>query len=240
MAGVASSGDSTLWSRANHRHPSDTSRAPIDSPSFTGIPLAPTPAPGDNSTRIATTAFLKSEVATGYVAKTGDTMTGPLLVPQGLVTAGGLQLGIPGVGLSASGTGANVQLSFNTAGVSRMTVNAQSVSTNIQFRSGAGTAAAPIYSFGPGTDSGMFWRTGGVVGLSAGGTEVFNLTSANVTSLVPLTLPAGVPTLPAHAANKAYVDTIAGLAPPPSDGKTYAMKNGVWVAIDLGTKWDRT
>jgi hypothetical protein len=44
-------------------------------------------------------------------------------------------------------------------------------------------------------------------------------------------------------ANTAYVtDAIAGagLTPPPSDGKYYAMRNGVWTVIDLGTKWDKT
>jgi hypothetical protein len=63
MDGVASSGDSTLWARGNHRHPSDTSRAPIDSPSFTGIPLAPTPPYPNNTTRIATTAYVTAAIA---------------------------------------------------------------------------------------------------------------------------------------------------------------------------------
>jgi hypothetical protein len=60
MAGVASSGDSTLWARGNHRHPTDTTRAPLASPAFTGTPSAPTPGPADNSDRLATTAFVKS------------------------------------------------------------------------------------------------------------------------------------------------------------------------------------
>lgn len=32
----------------------------------------------------------------------------------------------------------------------------------------------------------------------------------------------------------------AGLTPPPSDGKMYAMLNGVWTEIGVGTKWDQT
>jgi len=60
MDGVASSGNSTLWARGNHRHPVDTSRAPLDSPNFLGLPTAPTPAASDNSDRLATTAFVKS------------------------------------------------------------------------------------------------------------------------------------------------------------------------------------
>ena len=36
----------------------DTGKAPLDSPAFTGTPSAPTPGSGDNSTRLATTAFV--------------------------------------------------------------------------------------------------------------------------------------------------------------------------------------
>ena len=37
--------------------------APKNSPTFTGTPNAPTPAPGDNSTKVATTAFVQNAVA---------------------------------------------------------------------------------------------------------------------------------------------------------------------------------
>lgn len=39
--------------------------APLNSPAFTGTPTAPTPAPGDNSTQIATTAFVQSQIVAG-------------------------------------------------------------------------------------------------------------------------------------------------------------------------------
>ena len=57
MDGTAAVGVSTYFSRDDHVHPSDTSRAPLASPAFTGTPTAPTPAAADNSTKIATTAF---------------------------------------------------------------------------------------------------------------------------------------------------------------------------------------
>lgn len=60
MDGIASSGDSMRWARGNHVHPTDTTRAPLDSPNFLGLPTAPTPPPNDNSERLATTAFVKS------------------------------------------------------------------------------------------------------------------------------------------------------------------------------------
>lgn len=37
--------------------------APLNSPAFTGNPTAPTPAPGDNDTSIATTAFVGAAIA---------------------------------------------------------------------------------------------------------------------------------------------------------------------------------
>ena len=58
MDGSAAAGASTRYARADHVHPADTSKAPLASPAFTGTPTAPTPAAGDNSTKIATTAFL--------------------------------------------------------------------------------------------------------------------------------------------------------------------------------------
>ena len=60
MDGVATVGVSTLYSRQDHIHPSDTSRAPLASPVFTGDPQAPTPATADNDSSIATTAYCKS------------------------------------------------------------------------------------------------------------------------------------------------------------------------------------
>lgn len=63
---------STDWTTFNNK-------APTASPTFTGIPAAPTPITSDNSTAIATTAFVKANVLTG---PTG---------PQGLTGATGTQ-----------------------------------------------------------------------------------------------------------------------------------------------------
>lgn len=41
----------------------DTTKAPLASPALTGTPTAPTPSSGDNSTKIATTAYVRGEVA---------------------------------------------------------------------------------------------------------------------------------------------------------------------------------
>lgn len=61
--GLASVGVSLKKAREDHRHPIDTSRAPLDSPAFTGLPTAPTPAQGSNNSQISTTAFVSAAIA---------------------------------------------------------------------------------------------------------------------------------------------------------------------------------
>ena len=60
MDGTAAAGSGTRFARADHVHPTDTSRAPLASPALTGTPTAPTPANGTNTTQIATTAFVRA------------------------------------------------------------------------------------------------------------------------------------------------------------------------------------
>lgn len=120
MDGVAAMGTAANVARQDHVHPTDTTRAPINSPTFTGDPRAPTPLTSDNDTSIATTAFVQSLIAqqppgvqvsnsnplmngavapgagveasrydhvhpsdTSRVAKSGDTMTGTLVIDTG-------------------------------------------------------------------------------------------------------------------------------------------------------------
>ena len=70
MDGTASSGSGTSWSRDDHRHPTDTTRAPLASPALTGTPTAPTASAGTDTTQIATTAFVNtatSNAVSSYV-----------------------------------------------------------------------------------------------------------------------------------------------------------------------------
>jgi hypothetical protein len=60
MDGTAAVGTATRFARADHVHPTDTSRAPLASPAFTGTPTAPTAVAGTNTTQIATTAFVRA------------------------------------------------------------------------------------------------------------------------------------------------------------------------------------
>lgn len=88
-------GTSTKFARQDHVHPTDTSRAPLASPVFTGTPQAPTPTLGDNSTDIATTAFVQAAVGGG---------------------GGGAGLAQAWVNFTAAGA---ITESFNVSGVSR-------------------------------------------------------------------------------------------------------------------------
>lgn len=71
MDGTAAAGASLKIARADHVHPTDTSRAPLASPTFTGTPAAPTPANGTNTTQIATTAYVLATRLNQFTAPNG-------------------------------------------------------------------------------------------------------------------------------------------------------------------------
>ena len=50
--------------------------APLDSPTFTGTPAAPTASPGTSTTQVATTAFVNAEIANDAPTKTGGGASG--------------------------------------------------------------------------------------------------------------------------------------------------------------------
>lgn len=79
MDGTATAGTSDAYARGNHRHPKDTSKANLASPTFTGTPKAPTAAAGTNTTQIATTAFVQAALTAalaGYKERPVTLFTG--------------------------------------------------------------------------------------------------------------------------------------------------------------------
>lgn len=68
MNGTQAAGSSNLYARADHVHPTDTSRAPLASPTFTGTPAAPTAVADTNTTQLATTAFVLGQAASATPA----------------------------------------------------------------------------------------------------------------------------------------------------------------------------
>jgi hypothetical protein len=91
--GTAAPGTSDRWSRTDHVHPTDTTRAALASPTFTGTPAAPTAAADTNTTQIATTAYvisngyLKSATAAStYAPLANPVHTGVVSIPVGTAT----------------------------------------------------------------------------------------------------------------------------------------------------------
>jgi len=136
LIGSASTGFDTLGEIENYIAANITpalgNKADIFSPTFTGDPKAPTPATADNDTSIATTAYVKSNLAnyqpldadlTALAALTGtntiyyrsgvDTWS-PVVVSTGLAFSGG-NLTATGGGGGTPG-GANTQVQFNDSG----------------------------------------------------------------------------------------------------------------------------
>ena len=74
--GTATVGTSLRYARDDHRHPTDTSRAALASPTFTGTPAAPTAAADTNTTQIATTAFVRAAVFATIDAGTASSIFG--------------------------------------------------------------------------------------------------------------------------------------------------------------------
>jgi hypothetical protein len=91
MDGAAAVGTANTYARGDHVHPVDTSRAPLNSPALTGTPTAPTATPGtDNTTKIATTAFVQSAISavSGGVTSIAAANGLSASAPSGAVTIG--------------------------------------------------------------------------------------------------------------------------------------------------------
>ena len=90
MDGTAAVGTELAFARGDHRHPTDTSRAPLASPAFTGTPTAPTATKG--TTQVATTAFVQNALEDAQDALTFDDV--PTANSDNPVKSGGLYTAI--------------------------------------------------------------------------------------------------------------------------------------------------
>lgn len=79
MNGSQAAGTSNLYARADHVHPSDTAKANLASPTFTGTPLSTTAAVDTNTTQIATTAYVVGQAASAAPAALGSATVGTSL-----------------------------------------------------------------------------------------------------------------------------------------------------------------
>jgi hypothetical protein len=77
--GTAAPGTSARWSPIDHIHPTDTSRAALASPTFTGTPAAPTAAVDTSTTQLATTAFVVGQASASLPLINGTATVGTSL-----------------------------------------------------------------------------------------------------------------------------------------------------------------
>ncbi|MCE2835616.1 MAG: hypothetical protein LW834_01235 [Cyanobium sp. 49614_E6] len=125
--GTAAVGTSLRFARQDHVHPTDTTRAALASPTFTGTPRAPTAGVDTNTTQLATTAFV---VGQGYLKATDAANTyAPLASPTftGNVTLQGASysnsisstatgwFGLPSGSTAQRGSPTGPSLRFNTS-----------------------------------------------------------------------------------------------------------------------------
>ncbi|GDX76021.1 hypothetical protein LBMAG41_10970 [Cyanobium sp.] len=125
--GTAAVGTSLRFARQDHVHPTDTTRAPLASPTFTGTPAAPTAGVDTNTPQLATTAFvvgqgyLKAAAAAGtYAPLASPTFTGNVTL-QGASYSSSISstatgwLGLPSGSTAQRGSPAGPSLRFNTS-----------------------------------------------------------------------------------------------------------------------------
>ena len=102
--GAAAPGSADALSRGDHVHPNDTTKADLASPTFTGVPAAPTASVGTNTTQVATTAFVNSEIANDAILLNTVTASAQLLVGAGSASVAALSSGSAGQVLTVSGS----------------------------------------------------------------------------------------------------------------------------------------
>lgn len=115
-------------------------KADLASPTFTGAPAAPTPTGGDNTTKIATTAFVQAAIAGGTAGVASfNSRTGIVTLTSGDVTtaltytplAPGGALGTPSSGTLTNATGLPVSTGISGLGTGVATFLATPTSANL-------------------------------------------------------------------------------------------------------------
>lgn len=104
--GTAAVGTSKRYARADHVHPTDTTRAPLASPTFTGTPAAPTASAGTSTTQLATTAFTGTAITNERTASrtltnvtlTAPAISAPTITGGGALTSPTFTTSTPGIG----------------------------------------------------------------------------------------------------------------------------------------------
>ena len=142
-----------------------------------------------------------ADLTTDFVNAGGDTMTGPLVMPQGSAGAVSVSFGATNTGLAAS-SNSNVFISILGSNKYSFGNGIFSCANPISLAA-TGTAAATHLYFGT-AGTGMYGAAA-ALNWSISGTNRMALSATTLTMTVPVTLPAA-PTDDLHAATKKYVD----------------------------------
>lgn len=124
--GSATVGTSLRFSRQDHIHPTDTTRAPLASPALTGTPTAPTAAVDTNTTQIATTAFV---IGQSYAKLASPALTGIPTAPTAAVSTNTTQIATTAFVLGqANSTAATISMNgTQNAGTSNLYARADHI-----------------------------------------------------------------------------------------------------------------
>ncbi len=165
MDGTGAAGSATVYARGDHVHPTDTSRAPTVSPTFTGTPAAPTATAGTSTTQLATTAFVGTAVTNATVSPvfTGDPQA-PTASPgdndTSIATTAFVVAAIAGGVGTAGAVVYNASQSLSAAQKAQAQSNIKLTPTIQKFTTGSGTYTTP---------TGVAWIRVRMVGGGGGG-----------------------------------------------------------------------
>lgn len=199
--GTAAVGTSLRYARADHVHPTDTSRAPLDSPSLTGTPLSITAAADTNTTQIATTAYVVGQASATAPSALGTAAVGTSLKYARADHVHDIPLPVGGttgqVLSKIDGTNYNVQ--WSTASSSGGSADVQVFSTpgSATWTKPAGKTMVWVRLYGPGAGGGSGTRQattsirGGGGGGGAGGYLEFFISAAALPATVTVNVGTG-------------------------------------------------
>jgi hypothetical protein len=240
MDGTGAVGVSALFARADHVHPSDTSRyaasnpsgyqtaaqvtsalapyAPLASPTFTGVPAGPTATAGTNTTQLATCAFVATAVGASVAGVSSfNTRTGAItLIGSDVTAAGGALLAGPTFTGTPSAPTASLGTSTTQLATTAFVGNANANLAPLASPTLSGVPTAPTAS--PGTASGQIATTGFVAA-----------------SFAPLASPifTGTVTIPAGTSGAAIAGVTNGSNAP-------AGQIGEWISAQQSTNQTMT
>jgi hypothetical protein len=195
------------------------------SPSTGGTATATAFTPAGNIAATNVQAAI-AELDTEKVAKAGDTMTGALALPSnGTATTSLLNFGTVGTGFYGSST----SLFATTSGVLKWSIDSANSIFTVPVRVANGGVSGPGLQFAGQTQTGFYYSSG--IAAAVSGVNKLTLNATDLTSTVPIVLPAD-PTTALQSVTKQYVDAAAALK---AAKKNYIINGAMMISQENGT-----